>query len=81
MAQTTEILSDTELDHLRLIAQGYTRKEIARRLFKSIKTCDSHRTSLMLKLGVNSTIRLALRALKLGLTSLDDVPDEWRSNT
>ena len=39
---------------LRLIAQGYTYKEIARELFISVKTVESHVSSVLRKLQLST---------------------------
>lgn len=44
-------LTEREKEILTYIAQGYTNKEIAKKLVLSHKTIDTHRTNLMKKLG------------------------------
>lgn len=60
-------LSGRELEVLRLIAQGFTNKEIAAKLFLSQKTVDTHRTNLMYKLNVHNAASLAAEASRLNL--------------
>lgn len=58
-------LTEREIEILRLIAQGYSNKEIGDQLFISHRTVDTHRTNLMKKLDVHNIaglIRYALRA-------------------
>ncbi len=43
---------------LRLLARGYTYKEIARRLEVSIKTVESHASSVLRKLQLSSRYEL-----------------------
>ena len=43
---------------LRLIAQGYTYKEIARELYISVKTVESHVSSVLRKLQLSSRHQL-----------------------
>jgi two-component system response regulator NreC len=64
-------LSDREREVLQLVAEGRTTKEIADRLFISVKTVESHRRQLMDKIGVRSIAELTKWAIKIGLTSLD----------
>jgi DNA-binding NarL/FixJ family response regulator len=51
-------LTARERDVLRLIAQGYTYKEIARELFISVKTVESHVSSVLRKLQLSSRHQL-----------------------
>jgi DNA-binding NarL/FixJ family response regulator len=51
-------LTGREREVLRLIAQGYTYKEIARELFISVKTVESHVSSVLRKLQLSSRHQL-----------------------
>ncbi len=51
-------LTSREREVLRLIAQGYTYKEIARELYISIKTVESHVSSVLRKLQLSSRHQL-----------------------
>lgn len=64
-------LTPREEEILRLVAQGLTNQEIARRLFISIKTVQAHRANLMKKLGVHDRVELVKYALKKGLLHLE----------
>jgi two-component system, NarL family, response regulator NreC len=44
-------LTERELDVLRLIARGHTNREIAERLFLSVRTVEGHRARIQRKLG------------------------------
>ena len=61
------ILTGRESEVLRLIASGLTNKQIANKLFISIKTVDTHRTNIMQKLDVHTTADLVRYAIKTGL--------------
>jgi DNA-binding CsgD family transcriptional regulator len=66
----TNALSDVtgrELDILRNLATGKRSKEIARELFISPHTVDTHRRNLLKKLECNSVVELAQIAFKYGL--------------
>ena len=52
-------LSPREREVLRLIARGYTYKEIARELFISIKTVETHVSSVLRKLQLSTRHQLA----------------------
>lgn len=60
-------LSHRELQILSCIAEGLTNGRMAERLSISVKTVESHRASLMRKLGVHSTASLLVRAMQDGL--------------
>jgi DNA-binding NarL/FixJ family response regulator len=52
-------LTGREREVLRLIARGYTYKEIARELFISIKTVETHVSSVLRKLQLSTRHQLA----------------------
>ena len=62
-------LSPRELEVLQLIGQGHTVNECASALRLKSSTIENHRTSIMKKLGVRTSIRLALVAIREGLVS------------
>ena len=64
-----EPLTDRERDVFKLVAEGYTTKEIADRLMVSPKTVEGHRTNLMAKLGIHNRIELVKYALRKGIIS------------
>ena len=59
-------LTDREIEILKLIAQGYSNKEIGDQLFISHRTVDTHRTNLMKKLDVHNIAGLIRYALRSG---------------
>jgi len=64
-------LTAREQEVMRLLAEGLTSKDVASKLFISPKTVENHRTNLMKKLGLNSTVELIRYAARLGLIDLD----------
>lgn len=62
-----ERLTPRQLEVLRLVAQGHTTREIARRLKLSAKTVESHRGEVMKRLGIHDVVGLVRYALRLGL--------------
>lgn len=66
-----ELLSQRETQVLRLVAQGYTSRQIANQLFLSVRTIETYRARLMDKLSLKSRVALVRYALRHGL--LDDV--------
>ncbi|PSR03917.1 MAG: hypothetical protein BRD50_04915 [Bacteroidetes bacterium SW_11_45_7] len=57
-------LSERENEILRLIASGYTNKEIADHLFLSNHTIITHRKNIMKKLSITNTAELVIYAVK-----------------
>ncbi len=60
-------LSEREKEVLLLIAQGYTNKEIAARLFLSPFTARNHVIRILDKLGLSRRSEAAAQAVKMGL--------------
>jgi len=60
-------LSDRESEVLRLLALGYTNQEIAKQLFISVRTAETHRAHVMQKLRLASRAELVRYALARGL--------------
>ena len=54
-----------------LLAEGCSAKEAAEKLFISPKTVENHRTHIMSKLGLHSTLELVRYAARLGLVDVD----------
>lgn len=61
------LLKERERQILSLLAREKTSKEIAMALDLSPRTVDAHRSRLMKKLGVQSTVGLAAYAIRAGL--------------
>jgi two-component system response regulator NreC len=59
-------LSEREAEVLRLIASGYSNKEIAGRLSLSVKTVEAHKANAMRKLELNGRIDIVKYALLQG---------------
>jgi DNA-binding NarL/FixJ family response regulator len=64
-----ERLSPREREVLRYIAEGSSNKDIAATLRISVRTVETHRDSLMKKLGIHSVAGLTRFALRCGLVS------------
>ncbi len=64
-----ERLSTREREVLRHIAEGSSNKEIAHKLGISVRTVESHRDSLMKKVGIKNVAGLTRLALRSGLIS------------
>jgi len=64
-------LTPREKEIITLIAQGFTSKEIATKLHISVATVETHRTNLMIKLGVRNVAGLVSYAFRAGLVKPD----------
>src|SRR5262249_29327338 len=64
------VLTRREKEVLQLIAEGLTNLQIADQLFVSQSTIDSHRKSLLAKLGVKNTAALMKFCVENGLIKL-----------
>jgi NarL family two-component system response regulator LiaR len=65
-------LTESELEVLRLLAQGLTNQEIAERLVRSEWTIRTHVRNILSKLHVANRTQAALYALREGLAKFDD---------
>ncbi len=62
--KTLSGLTKRELDVLKLIAHGYTNKEIAEKLFISKRTVDGHRANIFDKTDSKNVVELLIFAIK-----------------
>jgi two-component system response regulator NreC len=67
-------LSERELEVLRLIARGLTNREMAERLYLSVRTVESHRARIQRKLDRSRRSDLVEYALERGLVEASDLP-------
>jgi DNA-binding NarL/FixJ family response regulator len=66
-AAAADPLSDREREVLRLLALGHTNQEIAKMLFISVRTAETHRAHIMQKLRLTTRAELVRYALQHGL--------------
>jgi DNA-binding NarL/FixJ family response regulator len=66
-----ETLTSREQEIMVLLAQGLPTKQIAEKLFISPKTIVNHRSNILRKLNLHSTIELVRYAARLGIIDLD----------
>lgn len=66
-------LSEREIEVLQLIAQQKTGKEIADRLFISLKTVEGHKNNLFLKTGAKNVVGLIVYAVQNKLIDLNEI--------
>ena len=67
------VLSDREMEVLKLAAKGLSNQDIAEKLCLSIRTVQGHLGHIFNKLQVGSRTEAVVRALKEGWVTLDDV--------
>jgi len=60
-------LSEREREVLRLLALGHTNQEIAKMLYISVRTAETHRAHIMQKLGLQTRAELVRHAIDRGL--------------
>jgi len=71
--ESIEVLSEREIEVLKLMASGASNKQIAGALHLSTRTVQGHLSQIFQKLGVGSRTEALVRALREGWVTLDDV--------
>ena len=71
-ASSLDKLTTRQREILQLIAEGYSRKEIAEKLNISAKTFDTYRAQLMEQLDINDVAGLVRYAMQMGLITTDE---------
>jgi len=66
MGKGTPLITERETEVLRLVARGYSNKEIAAKLEVSVKTIEVHKANAMRKLSLRGRIELLQYALHQG---------------
>jgi len=61
------VLTEREIEIIKLITEKYTNEEIAKKLFISINTVYTHRKNIMKKLKLKSPVELILYAIDSGI--------------
>ena len=65
-----EILSKREIEILKMFADGFINKEIADKLFISIRTVESHKNHIMQKLNLKTQVELVKYAIRHNLINI-----------
>ena len=76
--QPINILSDRELQVLRLVARGYTSAQIAKQISVGVKTVETYRSRFAEKLGLRTRSDVIRFAVQMGLLTpeaLENEPD------
>jgi DNA-binding NarL/FixJ family response regulator len=66
-----DTLTPREQEVMGMVAEGLSKNEIGERLFISPSTVANHRSSIMRKLNLHSTIEIVRYAAKLGIVDID----------
>ncbi len=64
---TPKLITDREEEVLKLVAEGYSSKQIAEMLVISVTTVERHRANLLQKLGLRDRLELTRYAIRTGL--------------
>jgi DNA-binding NarL/FixJ family response regulator len=67
-----EVLTARQREILQLLAEGHSTSLIARRLYVSVKTVESHRAGIVSRLGIRDVPGLVRDAIRWGLVPLED---------
>jgi NarL family two-component system response regulator LiaR len=68
-----DILSDREMEMLKLLATGMSNKEIAEKLCLSLRTVKAHMSNIFTKMNVASRSEALVEALRKELLTLEDI--------
>lgn len=71
-SENVQPLTEREVEILKQIAEGYTNQEIAKKLYISQKTVQTHRRNIMDKLGFHDRVELVKYAIRKGIIALTD---------
>ncbi len=72
--KSPDMLSDREIEVLKLATRGLSNQEIADELYLSLRTVQAHLGHIFNKLQVSSRTEAVVRALKEGWVTLGDIP-------
>lgn len=69
-----EVLSEREIDVLKLLCQQKTAKEIGEKLFITKRTVEGHKNNLFAKTGAKNVAGLVIYAVQNGIIDADSLP-------
>jgi two-component system, NarL family, response regulator NreC len=67
----SDVLSERELQVLKLVAEGFSSREIAQQIFISVKSVETYRGRFAEKLGLTSRADIVRYALEIGLLTTE----------
>ena len=79
--QPINILSDRELQVLRLVARGYTSSQIAKQIAVGVKTVETYRSRFAEKLGLRTRSDVIRFAVQVGLLTPETLESESDHST
>jgi NarL family two-component system response regulator LiaR len=71
-----EVLTNRELDILKMAAQGISNKDIATRLNLSLRTIKGHMVEIFSKLNVGTRTEAVIKGLRSGLLNINDINED-----
>jgi len=74
LTEAAQLLSEREMEVLKIAAEGMSNRDIANKLFISERTVQSHMRSIFNKLGVSCRSEAILCGLKHAWFSIEDLP-------
>jgi two-component system, NarL family, response regulator NreC len=80
-SRPANILSDRELQVLKLVARGYTSAEIAKQIFLGVKTIETYRSRFADKLGLRTRSDVVRFAVQMGLLTPETLGSEPGGST
>jgi DNA-binding NarL/FixJ family response regulator len=76
LVQSSELLTEREMEVLRCAAKGLSNKEIAGQLVLSLPTVKAHLVNIFNKMGVGSRTEAVMQALNQGWMEMDAIAGE-----
>lgn len=67
--KATQVITQRQVEIIRLIAEGLSSAQIAEKLFVSVRTIETHRQRIMQKLDVSNVTGLLRKAKEIGIIS------------
>jgi two-component system response regulator NreC len=74
--RAVNVLSERELEVLKLVAQGYSSQQIAKRILVGVKTVETYRSRLTQKLGLRTRSDVVRFAVQMGLLTPETLEAE-----
>lgn len=71
-ADAVTTLTDRELEVVRLLCSGVPKTQVAKKLFISVRTVETHRANAMRKLGLHTQTDLVRYSIRAGLVTTED---------
>lgn len=73
------LLTQREIEVLRLAARGMSNRDIAKQLFVTVRTVKAHLANMFNKMNCGSRTDVIIKGLREGYITLDDIPREEES--